>query len=76
MVLTVKGIDSHNRPVYEDYYGHIWKDVDPRPDRPPMIYSALCDNYDGEPDILYHGEVIFNPCRVTWQKIETQTFTV
>ena len=55
MFLTIAGIDSHGRPVYEDFFGHYWKDTNPDPDRAPTIVSALDDAFDGEPDIPYHG---------------------
>ena len=56
MFLTIAGIDSHGRPVYEDFFGHYWKDTNPDPDRAPKIVSALDDAFDGEPDIPYHGD--------------------
>jgi hypothetical protein len=71
MTLTIKGIDSHNRPVYEDNLGRRWKDTQPDHDRPPRIYSALNDDFNGEPDIPYHGKVCFYPCRVVWKPLET-----
>jgi len=77
MFLTIAGIDSHGRPVYEDFFGHYWKDTNPDPDKAPKIVSALDDAFDGEPDIPYHGEVCFSPCRVTFvNKGAGETFQV
>lgn len=51
-ILTLKpiGIDSWSRPVYEDQYGHLWKDITLGSGK-PSLYSALNDAFDGEPDL-------------------------
>ncbi len=65
-ILTFKGMDSWDRPVYEDEAGNLWKDVDPRLNRPAHLCSALNNNFDGEPDLPFHGTAVFVPERVTW----------
>ena len=60
------GMDSHDRPVYEDEDGNLWKDTDPRSHVPPSLYSALNNVYDGEPDLPFHGTPKFSPKRKTW----------
>ena len=66
MVVKMKhlGMDSHDRPVYED--GNLWKDTDPRSHVPPAIYSAMNNAFDGEPDLPFHGNPKFVPQRKTW----------
>jgi len=44
------GIDSWNRPVYEDESGRLWKDVN-LGRSVASLYSALNNKFDGEPDI-------------------------
>lgn len=56
------GIDSHDRPVYEDENGKLWKDTDPRPYMSPSLCSALDNQFDGEPDCPFHGEVNYCQC--------------
>ena len=50
-ILTMKpiGIDSWSRPVYEDQYGHLWKDIT-LGSHMHDLYSALNNAFDGEPD--------------------------
>lgn len=60
------GTDSWDRPVYEDPEGNLWKDVDPRRGSAASLHSALNNEFDGEPDCPYHGDIIFNPGRVVW----------
>ena len=52
-ILTMNpiGIDSWSRPVYEDQYGHLWKDIT-LGSHTHDLYSALNNAFDGEPDIL------------------------
>ena len=66
ILLKYIGMDSHDRPVYEDERGILWKDTDPRSHVPPSIYSALNNEFDGEPDTPFHGKSKFIPKRKTW----------
>lgn len=49
LILEPIGIDSWSRPVYRDPSGHLWKDVT-LGSCSPQLYSALDDDFDGEPD--------------------------
>lgn len=67
------GRDSHSRPVYEDLNGELWKDVDPRADRPARLCNAINNAFDGEPDTpmeymerFKNTQVRFMPNRDTW----------
>ena len=64
--LTFVGWDSHQRPVYEDPDGKLWKDTDPRAHASPSLYNAYRNALDGEPDCPFHGEPKFHPKRMTW----------
>ena len=44
------GTDSWSRPVYEDQYGHLWKDITLGRNKPNLC-SALNNAFDGEPDL-------------------------
>lgn len=44
------GTDSLDRPVYKDENKTLWKDLDPREDLPPNIYTSANNEFDGEPD--------------------------
>lgn len=44
------GTDSWSRPVYEDQYGHLWKDITLGRNNPNLC-SALYNAFDGEPDL-------------------------
>lgn len=60
------GMDSWSRPVYQDENGKLWKDTDPRAHVPASLYSALNNEFDGEPDMPFHGSAKFLEKRVTW----------
>ena len=73
MMLTFKGTDSWDRPVYEDENGCLLVDTDPRKGRIACLCAKLNNEFDGEPDVpvrvveKYSEEIFeFNPCRVTW----------
>lgn len=68
MLMTYKGQDSWDRPVYEDENGNIWKDVYPMRGRSAYLHSAVNNEFDGEPDCPFHGEPEFKPGRVVWAK--------
>lgn len=74
-MLSHKGRDSWDRPVYIDENGTLWKDVDPLPDIQPKLCTALYNAFDGEPDTpmayisKYRGTpVVFLPERDTWKR--------
>ena len=67
MTLKYLGMDSWDRPVYEDEKGVLVKDVDPRSWRAPHLTTSLNNEFDGEPDCPYHGEVSFFPERKVWK---------
>ena len=58
-ILTLKfiGIDSWDRPVYRDQSNRLWKDVTLGSTK-PQLYSALDDNFDGEPDLPIRKEFL------------------
>lgn len=61
------GTDSWSRPVYEDREtGALWKDTDPRAHVPASLYSAVCNEFDGEPDCPIKGSFRLLPKRKTW----------
>jgi len=73
MKLVFKGMDSWNRPVYEDESGKLWKDADPRKNRKPDLCTCNNNQFDGEPDtnMCYMNQfdnvkLKFIPERITW----------
>lgn len=75
MKVTLKflGMDSWNRPVYEDENGTLWKDVNPRRAYAPDLCTAVDNQFDGEPDTnMYYlkkydnAELVFIPERIVW----------
>ena len=64
--LNYIGMDSHNRPVYEDEDGTLWKDTDPCEDSEPRLFSSFGNTFDGEPDNPFHGEARLLPERKVW----------
>lgn len=64
--LRFKGVDSWDRPVYQDRNGNLWKDVHPQADMPPKLCSACNNEFDGEPDCPFHGDPDFVPGRAVW----------
>lgn len=67
LVLTFKGFDDWERPVYE-FKGRLYVDTDPRKGRLPNLCTKYGNDFYGEPDnpIAEGGEVEFVPNRVTW----------
>lgn len=65
LVLTYKGNDSWDRPVYEADE-NLYVDVDPRSDRGPTICTKYNNAFDGEPDseIPADTEIEFVPQRI------------
>ncbi len=71
VTLEYVGKDVHDRPVYKEEDGRLWKDVDPRPHVSANL--CLCAGFGGEPDMpmdvmkKYKDAVItFKPQRITW----------
>ncbi|MFA6805725.1 MAG: hypothetical protein WCR17_07130 [Candidatus Methanomethylophilaceae archaeon] len=71
--LTFKGMDSWDRPVYEDENGRLWKDVDPRKNRKADLCTVQNNEFDGEPstNMCYikqyeNVKIKFIPERITW----------
>lgn len=48
--LSFIGIDSWDRPVYQDESGQLWKDVNLGCGK-PYLHSASNNDFDGEPDM-------------------------
>ena len=44
------GIDSWDRPVYQDESGRLWKDVNLGCGE-PFLHNASSNDFDGEPDM-------------------------
>jgi len=71
-ILTLKwlGRDDWERPVYDNGYGKLYVDVDPRSGRKPDICTKNNNEFYGEPDMpvseKYTG-IIFIPKRDVWR---------
>lgn len=50
LTLTYIGLDSRERPVYQDTDGKLFVDTDSRAYRSPRICTKYQNNFDGEPD--------------------------
>ena len=50
--LNFKGLDSWERPVYEDENGKLWKDVDNRKNHLSIenLHTAVNNDFEGEPN--------------------------
>ena len=49
------GIDSWDRPVYQDESGRLWKDVN-LGNGTPYLHNSVDNEFDGEPDSPIVGE--------------------
>lgn len=51
-ILTLKyiGEDYWSRPVYQDQFGHLWKDIELGQYGTPVLCSSVGDEFEGEPD--------------------------
>lgn len=67
LVLTYKGNDSWDRPVYEADE-RLYADVNPRRGYEPEICTKCNNEFDGEPDMHISSdiEVEFVPERILW----------
>ena len=50
-LLRYIGTDDCARPVYQDQYGKLWKDVELGDFEIPHLHSAVGNEFDGEPDM-------------------------
>jgi hypothetical protein len=53
--LKFVGVDSWDRPVYQDESGRLWKDVNLGRGEPSLC-SSNNNEFDGEPDMPLRGE--------------------
>ena len=53
------GTDEWARPVYQDQYGKLWKDVELGDFEIPHLHSAVGNEFDGEPDMLSGNHLEF-----------------
>ena len=53
--LRLVGIDSWDRPVYQDESGKLWKDVNLGSGE-PCLHSESSNDFDGEPDMPIKDE--------------------
>jgi len=51
------GEDSWSRPVYQDQFKHLWKDVDLGSCDQPSLCSVVGDEFEGEPDTSIKQEI-------------------
>ena len=58
--LKFVGVDSWDRPVYEDEDGRFWKDINLGKGKPDLFRSSPSDDFDGEPDFPIKGEYVLN----------------
>ena len=72
LILAFIGRDSRGRPVYVDNNERLWKDTEPRPNKPAHLCTALYNQFDGEPDTPLEmlerykdAQIIFEPKRDT-----------
>lgn len=50
LVLTYIGEDYWSRPVYTDQFARLWKDVELGDNEQPSLYSAVNNEFEGEPN--------------------------
>ena len=53
--LHLVGVDSWSRPVYQDEFGQLWKDVN-LGNGEPYLHSSTDNDFDGEPDMPIKGD--------------------
>jgi len=57
LVLKYIGEDAWSRPVYQDQFKHLWKDVDLGYCNQPSLCSVVNDEFEGEPDTSIRREI-------------------
>lgn len=50
LIMNYIGEDFWSRPVYRDQYDHLWKDVELGDCNPPILYAAVNNEFEGDPD--------------------------
>lgn len=50
LILNYMGDDDFAMPVYQDQFGHYWKDVNLGEPEQPYLYSVLGNTFDGDPN--------------------------
>ena len=61
LVLKYIGQDSWSRPVYQDQFTHLWKDVELGKYAQPILHRAVNDDFEGEPDYFIKNEFVIQP---------------
>ena len=74
--LEFVGVDSWDRPVYEDKNGGFWKDTNLGKGTPYLHRSCPSDDFDGEPDYPINDEYVLisqykeNPHRFSYMMLD------
>ena len=58
LILKYIGTDSWSRPVYQDQFDRLWKDILLGDYDTPALYSAYNNAFDGEPDMPIKREYV------------------
>lgn len=61
LVLKYIGEDSWSRPVYQDQFSHLWKDIELGNYVQPSLHRAVNDDFEGEPDYPIKKEFVIQP---------------
>lgn len=56
--LSYIGDDAWSRPVYQDQFQHLWKDIECGDFEAPSLYSSVNNEFDGEPNIPINQEFV------------------
>lgn len=63
LILRYIGEDFWSRPVYQDQYNRLWKDIELGDSETPSLYSVTNNEFDGEPLSPIKKEFIFQGSR-------------
>jgi hypothetical protein len=61
LMLKYIGEDAWSRPVYQDQFARLWKDIELGDGDQPSLYSVVGDEFDGEPNMPIKQEFIIQP---------------
>ena len=61
LIMKHIGMDDFSCPVYQDQFGHLWKDIDLGEQDTPCLYSVTNNDLDGEPLYPIRQEHSFDP---------------
>lgn len=61
LVLSYIGEDCWSRPVYQDQFKQLWKDIELGNGEMPCLYSVTGNEFDGEPDWPINQTFIIQP---------------